>query len=197
MDEERERTHGFQYVYLPARARIPTGQMRARLRKLGIDNSRILDVHYPARQVIALLTHNDFVEELHNLLNKFKITPVPFDPLDPANLHDPKYHELPETERTQIAFELHCNRITKALNYIRAPIKYSVARSFANEGWIPIEELRTMLASRWPSKNHVDAVADIFHTDVDDTSMNGTESSSSDEPTNAGTPPATSQDIIL
>lgn len=76
--------HGFQYVYLPARARIPTGQMRARLRKLGIDNSRILDIHYPDRQVIALLTHNDFAPVCLWTLNKFGVKSLEnFQPAQP------------------------------------------------------------------------------------------------------------------
>ncbi|KAG1135640.1 hypothetical protein G6F37_013919 [Rhizopus arrhizus] len=38
---------GFQYVYIPTKARVPVGQLRSRLRQLDINNSRILDIHYP------------------------------------------------------------------------------------------------------------------------------------------------------
>lgn len=40
-------TQGFQYAYLPTKARVPISQIRARLRKLDIQNTRILDIHYP------------------------------------------------------------------------------------------------------------------------------------------------------
>ncbi|KAG0846510.1 hypothetical protein G6F16_013408 [Rhizopus arrhizus] len=55
---------GFQYVYLPTKARVPIGQIRTRLRKLDIQNTRILDIHYPDRNIVALLVHNDYVDEL-------------------------------------------------------------------------------------------------------------------------------------
>ncbi|KAF7724074.1 hypothetical protein EC973_001407 [Apophysomyces ossiformis] len=164
-------THGFKYLYLPARARIPTGQMRARLRKLGIDNSRILDIHYPDRQVIALLIHNDFEQTLLDQLNRFGITTLTYDPLDPVNLRDPKYKDKPTMELSQIAFEVHYDRMAKALQYIRPPVKYAVARTFAENDWIPIEHLKQLLSSRW--NNHTDD-CDLFQLPKDDadTSMN-------------------------
>ncbi|KAI9498629.1 hypothetical protein BDB00DRAFT_754676, partial [Zychaea mexicana] len=45
----------FSYIYL---------SIRARFRQLKIDNSYILDVHYPAHDVVALLVHKDFVPHL-------------------------------------------------------------------------------------------------------------------------------------
>ncbi|KAI7850936.1 hypothetical protein BDC45DRAFT_415964, partial [Circinella umbellata] len=53
-------THGFKYLYFPSKARMPVGQMRAALRQFGVDNSRVLDIQYPARQTIGFLVHNDF-----------------------------------------------------------------------------------------------------------------------------------------
>ncbi|KAG1189687.1 hypothetical protein G6F70_009438 [Rhizopus microsporus] len=55
---------GFQYIYIPTKARVPIGQLRSRLRQLDINNSRILDIHYPTRNVVALLVHNDYASEL-------------------------------------------------------------------------------------------------------------------------------------
>ena len=80
-------THGFQYVYLPSRARIPIGKMRGTLRRFGIDNSKILDIQYPARQIIGLLVHNDFTQILTEQLAERNIYPVNFDLLDHKNIH--------------------------------------------------------------------------------------------------------------
>ncbi|KAG1024491.1 hypothetical protein G6F43_014171 [Rhizopus delemar] len=45
---------GFQYIYIPTKARVPIGQLRNRLRRLDINNSRILDINYPTRNIVAL-----------------------------------------------------------------------------------------------------------------------------------------------
>ena len=56
-------TTGFKYVYLHQKHRMTIRQLRDTLRKLKIDNSRILDVHFPDRGVVGLLIHNDFEQE--------------------------------------------------------------------------------------------------------------------------------------
>ncbi|KAI9324419.1 hypothetical protein BD770DRAFT_302658, partial [Pilaira anomala] len=53
-------SQGFKYVYLPCRAREKYSDVRKKLKSLKIDTARILDVHYPAQKVIALLVHNDY-----------------------------------------------------------------------------------------------------------------------------------------
>lgn len=141
--------HGFQYIYLPARARIPTGQMRAKLRKLGIDNSRVLDIHYPDRQVVALLMHNDFVPMARETLNKFGVKPLEsFDPCSSSNLRDPKYAQLSSEDRQKHAKEHHNDRMLRALNFLRIPVRYAVARQFTSIGWITVPQLREILATR-------------------------------------------------
>jgi hypothetical protein len=57
-------TQGFKYLYLSTKARLPVGKLRNLFRKLEINNNRILDIHYPDRHIIALLTHNDYEPEL-------------------------------------------------------------------------------------------------------------------------------------
>ncbi|KAG1607104.1 hypothetical protein G6F46_012542 [Rhizopus delemar] len=60
---------GFKYIYLPTKARVPIGQLRSRLRKLDINNNRVLDIHHPDRNVVALLVHNDYADELRPICN--------------------------------------------------------------------------------------------------------------------------------
>ncbi|CEG74418.1 hypothetical protein RMATCC62417_09642 [Rhizopus microsporus] len=80
----------FKYLYVPAQRRIPISQLRSRLRRLHINSSRVLGIHYPNHHLVALLLHNDYESELHSQLNKFTITVRDeYDPLDPANLRDP------------------------------------------------------------------------------------------------------------
>ncbi|KAI9485989.1 MAG: hypothetical protein EXX96DRAFT_604226 [Benjaminiella poitrasii] len=124
-------TQGFQHVFLPTKARMPVGQIRSRLQKLNIHNGRVLDIHYPTRNVVALLVHNDFAVELKERFAKFQMTTLDdFDPCDPQHLQDPKYVDYPPTERSNMAFDHHCERMQKALESIRYPICHAVARYF-------------------------------------------------------------------
>ncbi|KAI9325219.1 hypothetical protein BD770DRAFT_458520 [Pilaira anomala] len=59
---------GFSYVYYPVKSRISRKIQRSNLHALGVTNSRILDIHYPSRNVVALLVHNDYQDELINKL---------------------------------------------------------------------------------------------------------------------------------
>ncbi|KAG1144860.1 hypothetical protein G6F37_005919 [Rhizopus arrhizus] len=112
---------GSKYIYLPTKARVPIGQIRSRLRKLGINNNRIIDIHYPDRNIVALLIHNDYEDELRQQLQRFKVTiKEDFNPCDPQVLRDPKYAGHTPAERENIAFMHHCNRIERALQCIRA-----------------------------------------------------------------------------
>ncbi|RCH88818.1 hypothetical protein CU097_010597 [Rhizopus azygosporus] len=64
--------HGYKFLYLPLRRRLPIGQLRSRLRQLNINTRRILSIHYPDRHLVALLIHNDYEDELRSQLKKFK-----------------------------------------------------------------------------------------------------------------------------
>lgn len=133
----RSTNHGYKFLYLPIRRRLPIGQIRSRLRQLNINTRRILNIHYPDRDLVALLIHNDYETELRSLLKKFEI-PVQddYDPLDPSNLRDPKYDDWDEADRTCAARGLFLCRILRALDHLRGPIKRAVANFFANKGYM-------------------------------------------------------------
>ncbi|KAG1040046.1 hypothetical protein G6F43_012374 [Rhizopus delemar] len=154
---------GFQYIYVPTKARVPVGQLRSRLRKLDINNSRIFDIHYPTRNVVALLVHNDYASELKSHLQKFKVrTKDDFNPCDGSILMDPKYEQSSKEERDDFALMHHSDRVKKALSYIRAPVKAAVARYFYNQGWIS----KSVLDENLPTK--VINPTDVFNVDEDD-----------------------------
>lgn len=124
-------THGFAYTYFFSKVRFRTGAIRAKLRKFGVDNSRVLDIHYPDHQVVALLTHNDYVDELKDAMAAQNILPKDqFNPCDPTRLRDPKYKDDDEHKRKETATKLHHVRMLRAVQYIRFPVCLAVARDF-------------------------------------------------------------------
>ncbi|EIE88242.1 hypothetical protein RO3G_12953 [Rhizopus delemar RA 99-880] len=148
-----------------SQARVPIGQIHSRLRKLDINNSRIIDIHYPDRNIVALLIHNDYEDELRQQLQRFKVTiKEDFNPCDPQVLRDPKYADRTPAEREDLAFMHHCNRIERALQYIRTPVKFSVARYFYLKGWISKQLLQETLPTRTINRQQD---IDIFFSDDD------------------------------
>ncbi|KAG0755808.1 hypothetical protein G6F29_010652 [Rhizopus arrhizus] len=157
---------GFQYLYLPTKARVPVGQLRSRLRKLDINNNRILDIHYPDRNVVVLLVHNDYADELRSHLRKFKVTlKDDFDPCDPMILRDPKYSDSTTEEQTNIIFMHYCNRMERTLRFVRAPIKFAVARYFHTKGWISTQILQETLSFNRRA-NHTQPESIFFEDDM-------------------------------
>ncbi|ORE02528.1 hypothetical protein BCV72DRAFT_317670 [Rhizopus microsporus var. microsporus] len=167
--------HDFQYIYLPTKARVPVSQLISRLRKLEINNSRILGIYYPTRNVVALLVHNDYTPELKAHLRKFKVhTKEDFNPSGGSTLMDPHYAQNTKEERDSYAVMHHRGRLKRALTYIRAPVKYAMARYFYSQGWINKEALNDTLASK-ESKS-----TEVLYLDHDiETSKQGLENNSS------------------
>ncbi|KAI8335237.1 hypothetical protein EDC96DRAFT_548200 [Choanephora cucurbitarum] len=64
----------FEHVYLPNKYRAHLSVFRQKLRLIGLDNSRVLDVHYPALDVIALLIHTAYKEGLLRVMNKYSLS---------------------------------------------------------------------------------------------------------------------------
>ncbi|KAG2221452.1 hypothetical protein INT45_004993 [Circinella minor] len=134
--------YGFQYLYFFSKARMPIG------------------------------LHNDFTTSILESLNKVGINPIDFEPLDPKYVYDPKYQEDSQEIRANIAHELQCERAKRAINYIHAPIKYAVARDFQDKGWLSIEDLKAILATKWKHPDeHDDLIQNFKPTDDDDSLM--------------------------
>lgn len=144
---------GFKYLYVPTKARIPVGTLRTTFRKLGINNARLLDVHYPARNIAAILIHNDYGQDFKDLLHHHNV-PIKddFKPFSGTILANPKYAELSSEERDSIVTELQKIRLSRALDHIRPPVKYAVARYFLDQHWIPRSKFDSIIAERYSPK---------------------------------------------
>ncbi|KAG1435718.1 hypothetical protein G6F56_013863 [Rhizopus delemar] len=121
-------SHDYKYLYFPSRYREPISSLRAKLQKLKINNARVLDVHYPDRQVVALLLHSDYIADVTAAFAVAKIEPLAnFNPLDPALLRDPKLSGLTATERVAKCSEVHQARL-KRLDYF-GPVQGSCPKN--------------------------------------------------------------------
>ena len=159
---------GYAYVYLPSRNRSTRQTIRQKLRHLGVETNRVLDIHFPARHVTALLVHVQYQEQVLKILAEHSVAPVDFEPLDPANLHNEELRKLHEEERCNMAMMIHRDRMLRTLRYLRPSIAPSVGRYFVEQGWISEEERLKEI--------HQSAATHFRHADEDMASLSSNHS---------------------
>lgn len=154
---------GFQYLYVSTKARIPVGKLRSYLRNMGVNNARVLDIHYPDRNVAALLVYKDYTSDFKHLLESKRVHFADhFDPWNGSILKDSKYKDLSEEERTTKACEIQQQRLQRAVLHIREPVKFAVAHYFYQQNWLPKAFIDQLNSSRYGKPE------DIFHMEDED-----------------------------
>ncbi|KAG2202955.1 hypothetical protein INT46_010207 [Mucor plumbeus] len=152
---------GYKYLYVHTKSRILVGRLRSYLRQMGVNNARVLDIHYLDRNIAALLLHNEYAADFQKLLESKRVHFVNnFDPWDGSILKDPQYLEMTSQDRSLKAAKLQQQRLQRAINHIREPIKYAVAYYFHRQQWISKEFIDQLNTSRYGQP------ADVF--DIDD-----------------------------
>ncbi|KAG1034995.1 hypothetical protein G6F43_013315 [Rhizopus delemar] len=160
----------YEYVYLPSRYREPISSLRAKLQKLKINNARVLDVHYPDRQVVALLVHTEYTADLLAAFAKAKVQPIEgFNPLSPDLLRDPKYASLPESDRAAKCTEVHQARLVRALQHIRESVRPAVARSFFVKDWITLDQYKEVMPTVTRAARAAESTQDATMEDIHNT----------------------------
>ncbi|GAA5817902.1 hypothetical protein MFLAVUS_011481 [Mucor flavus] len=108
---------GYQFVYLPQSSRTPMNEIRRALSAHDINNARVMDIHFPARNVCGLLVHNDFAPELVSKLNKLGTETLPlFNPNSPDIISDPIHNGKTPEEKADLATKLQKNRAIRIIN---------------------------------------------------------------------------------
>ena len=59
------------YIYLHSCYRIPLRKVRLKLHQLGLNQGRIFDFHHPDCYNLAVLSHNNYVDEVIAILNSY------------------------------------------------------------------------------------------------------------------------------
>jgi hypothetical protein len=128
---------GYEFVYIPRTRRLNRSEVRSRLRSVGVDTARVLDIIYPARDVLGLLVHAQYLPLIRETLLKQKIHQLAsFDPLDTTHIADPKHASLTTDDRCRLAVDLHRERLLRGLEKMRPHVRPAVTRSYVEIGWI-------------------------------------------------------------
>ena len=79
---------------------------------MGVNPARIIDIHYPANQVMSLLIHNNYEGELLSVLSTYDIYPIDdFNPTNPSILRDPNFQDWDQEILASKAEELFSKRL--------------------------------------------------------------------------------------
>jgi hypothetical protein len=145
---ESKGPQGYQYVYIGRSKKLQRSEIRSTLRKAGVDLGRILDICFPASEVIGLLLHVQYVTEFTDLMKACQADIVTdFDPLDPKNIADPKYSNMSSNEREELMYEFTNTRCLQTLAFLRPLNVNGVGKYFVTEGWICDEDLGGAVAA--------------------------------------------------
>ncbi|KAI8368167.1 uncharacterized protein BYT42DRAFT_469859, partial [Radiomyces spectabilis] len=137
---------GYKYLYVPRSRRLTRQEVRSRLRRLGIDPYRVLDIIFPARSVIGLLVHVQYYEFAMAQIVNSKIQPLTdFDPLAITIIGDPEIKQMPIPDQEAFVFDLHRSRCERAISHLPYHIASPVARSFLADGILDDADLPKLL----------------------------------------------------
>ncbi|KAF1801042.1 hypothetical protein FB192DRAFT_1254239, partial [Mucor lusitanicus] len=141
----------YTFVYLPISHPMTRTQIRSKFRAISIDNLRVLDIIFPARHTIGILLHEAYISEFQSKLREIDTSPITsFNPLDPTHICDPKYHDLPQEDRTRLARSLHQDRCLRTLSFIRPNLLPGIAKYFIHHKWIPPHLAQDIINKRIP-----------------------------------------------
>lgn len=151
---------GYEYVYINRSRRFTRSQVRDNLRLLGAETSRILDVAFPASNVIGLLIHVQYKDTLAAILAKAKVSLiVDFDPTAAEHIADPAHAHKSVDARQVIAMSAHSDRCLRALDYLKKnkpATVVPVASVFLAAGWVDDESVSPYVVAVKGHYTHAD-----------------------------------------
>ncbi|CEP11268.1 hypothetical protein, partial, partial [Parasitella parasitica] len=151
-------THGYRFLYFTSRGRERISEFRAGFNLLGLQQNRILDIHYPDNRTVSFLVHNDYADAVVEAMAKLSAKLLSdFDPLDPALLRDPKYVNIiiiDESFLTSEATRIHQERLIRIVKRLYIPrVQIAVARDFCfTHRWITSDQYRDLYHVIYPNK---------------------------------------------
>ncbi|OAD69423.1 hypothetical protein PHYBLDRAFT_172668 [Phycomyces blakesleeanus NRRL 1555(-)] len=141
-------SNGFEYVYIPCSHRIMHSEVCRSLRILVVDTGCLLDINFPACEVIGVLVHMQYLEEFKSQLVSAKISLVNnFDTLDSKNVADLKFANLSVSGLETQALILQNARCLQARKFLHSHLVLPVAHFFVQSGWIGLEEIPVRLVA--------------------------------------------------
>lgn len=108
-----------------------------------MDTGRVLDVCFPASDVIGILLHTQYVVTFTEIMTKAEAEFIKdFEPLHPDHLADPKFLSYSDSARADEMAKIVHSRSLNTLSFVKPVLVPSVGRSFVDLGWIDDSDLQ-------------------------------------------------------
>jgi hypothetical protein len=126
----------YEFVHIPCNRRINKADARALLTQIGIQQSRVIDVQFPARNTVSFFIHSDFAPTFRAALTKHNFKEKEnFDLFDTNNIANPQYESIATKEKEQLIKQIYNKRMIRlcTMNLVARPfLAKSIARFLAN-----------------------------------------------------------------
>lgn len=149
-NEPKTNNH-YAQIHLHRNRRINRRELRKFFSSINVDNGRILDITFPAKETITILIHEDFKDELTQILKNNNIkTDEKFNPLDEKHVADIRFQTLNKEQRSDIAHALQRDRCIRTLQFIRPYLLPSISKYFESQNWINSTISEAAIQQRFP-----------------------------------------------
>jgi hypothetical protein len=111
--QEYKGPSGYTFLHLPTNKRMTRSVVRKKLTLLGVQNKRIINIHFPTIGIIALLIHQDYKQPLTDLLTAKSIPITQFNPACATVIRDPKLNHLSDEEKEEKALAIYQARLLR------------------------------------------------------------------------------------
>jgi hypothetical protein len=126
----------YEFVHIPCNRRINKSDARALLTQIGVQQSRVIDVQFPARNTVSFFIHSDFAPTFRAALTKHNFKEKEnFDLFDTNNIANPQYESIATKEKEQLIKQIYNKRMIRlcTMNLVARPfLAKSIARFLAN-----------------------------------------------------------------
>ncbi|KAI7897167.1 uncharacterized protein EV154DRAFT_410077, partial [Mucor mucedo] len=155
--EEKKEENNFINILIPCKRRMKPSEIRKKLAFVGIDNIQVLDTYCPDWDTVLLLIHEKYKDTAEKKLEQAGIFTKEYNYLHISHLRDNKLAGLSTEEKIAKLEQIRNNCSMRALEFIREPVKKSVARCFYRQNIITEDQLKQILTGR-----NMNEAMDIF-----------------------------------
>ncbi|KAI7887049.1 uncharacterized protein EV154DRAFT_554575 [Mucor mucedo] len=155
--EEKKEDNNFINIHIPCKRRMKPSEIRKKLAYVGIDNIQVLDTYCPDWDTVLLLIHEKYKDTAEKKLEQAGIFTKEYNYLHISHLRDSKLAGLSTEEKVAKLQQIRNNCSMRALEFIREPVKKSVARCFYRQNIISEDQLKQILTGR-----NMNEAMDIF-----------------------------------
>jgi hypothetical protein len=126
----------YEFIHIPCNRRINKQDARALIHQLGVQQSRVIDIQFPARNTVSFFVHSEFAPKFRELLTKHQFKEKEkFDFFDETILANPAFATLDQKDKQQLTRDIYTKRMVRLCTetLVAKPfLAKSIARFLAN-----------------------------------------------------------------